>query len=140
MSELSASGKVIYRARLSDVNTSYRAFESTWHAQPTTPPAVAATVSGSTTSVYASWNGATTVASWRVLTGSSATGLTAGATTRASGFETAIKVAGTPDDRIYAALCKEAIEKAGPFGPFPFVVPDMYRNRNLEIRWSFNFL
>lgn len=58
----------------------------------------------------------------------------------ADGRIVSLKVAGTPDDRIYAALCKEAIEKAGPFGPFPFVVPDMYRNRNLEIRWSFNFL
>lgn len=50
-----------------------------------------------------------------------------------------LKITGTPDDRIYAALCKEAIEKAGPFGPFPFKVPEIYRNRNLEIRWSFNF-
>lgn len=50
-----------------------------------------------------------------------------------------LKINGTPDDRIYAALCKEAIEKAGPFGPFPFAVPDVYRNKNLEIRWSFNF-
>lgn len=58
----------------------------------------------------------------------------------ADGRIVSLTVAGTPDDRIYAALCKEAIEKAGPFGPFPFVVPDMYRNRNLEIRWSFNFL
>ncbi len=50
-----------------------------------------------------------------------------------------LKINGTPDDRVYAALCKEAIEKAGPFGPFPFTVPEIYRNRNLEIRWSFNF-
>lgn len=50
-----------------------------------------------------------------------------------------LKISGTPDDRIYAAICKEAIEKAGPFGPFPFTVPEIYRNRNLEIRWSFNF-
>ncbi len=40
----------------------------------------------------------------------------------------------------YAALCKEAVEKAGPFGPFPFQVPDMYRSKNLEIRWTFSFL
>jgi len=51
-----------------------------------------------------------------------------------------VRIAGTPDDRIYAALCKEAIERAGPFRPFPFKVPDLYRNRNLEIRWSFSFL
>lgn len=51
-----------------------------------------------------------------------------------------ITIQGTPEDRVYAALCKEAIEKAGPFGAFPFQVPEIYRNRNLEIRWSFNFL
>lgn len=58
----------------------------------------------------------------------------------ADGRIVSLKVNGTPDDRVYAALCKEAIEKAGPFGPFPFAVPEVYRNRNLEIRWSFNFL
>ncbi len=51
-----------------------------------------------------------------------------------------VNVVGQPADRVYAALCKEAVEKAGPFKPFPFKVPDMYRNKNLEIRWTFNFL
>lgn len=40
----------------------------------------------------------------------------------------------------YAPLCKESIEKAGPFPPFPFTVPDAYRSKNLEIRWTFNFM
>lgn len=40
----------------------------------------------------------------------------------------------------YAGLCKEAIERAGPFPPFPFEVPQMYRSKNLEIRWTFSFL
>jgi len=40
----------------------------------------------------------------------------------------------------YAPLCKEAIEKAGPFPAFPFKVPDVYRSQNLEIRWTFSFL
>lgn len=40
----------------------------------------------------------------------------------------------------YAGLCKEAIERAGPFPPFPFKVPEVYRNQNLEIRWTFSFL
>ncbi|MBX7254789.1 MAG: TonB C-terminal domain-containing protein [Candidatus Hydrogenedentes bacterium] len=40
----------------------------------------------------------------------------------------------------YAALCKEAIERSGPFPAFPFKVPEMYRNENLEIRWTFSFL
>jgi len=40
----------------------------------------------------------------------------------------------------YAPLCKEAVEKAGPFPPFPFDVPPIYRNKNLEIRWTFSYM
>lgn len=40
----------------------------------------------------------------------------------------------------HAVLCQKAIEKAGPFPPFPFDVPAMYRNENLQIRWTFSFL
>lgn len=43
-------------------------------------------------------------------------------------------------NRLYGALCKNAIERAGPFAAFPFTVPDMYRSKNLEIRWTFSFL
>ncbi len=50
------------------------------------------------------------------------------------------KIQGRTDERVYAGLCKRAIEEAAPFGPFPFVVPDIYRDKNLEIRWTFNFL
>lgn len=44
------------------------------------------------------------------------------------------------DDPIFAALCKEAIRRAAPFTPFNFDIPDIYRNKNLEIYWTFNFL
>ncbi|HET9470411.1 MAG TPA: hypothetical protein VFO24_04855, partial [Usitatibacter sp.] len=47
--------------------------------------------SNGATAVYASWNGATDVTSWQLLTGASATHLTpTGATTPRSGFETTI--------------------------------------------------
>ena len=51
-----------------------------------------------------------------------------------------VEVIGEPEERVYAALCKDAVEKAGPFRPFPFAVPDAYRSKNLEIRWTFSFL
>jgi len=51
-----------------------------------------------------------------------------------------VRIVGPQSDRIYAALCKDAIEKAAPFRRFPFRVPEMYRSRNLEIRWTFSFL
>ncbi|MBI5095303.1 MAG: TonB C-terminal domain-containing protein [Candidatus Hydrogenedentes bacterium] len=40
----------------------------------------------------------------------------------------------------YAPLCRESIEKAGPFPAFPFTVPEAYRSKNLEIRWTFSFM
>ncbi len=40
----------------------------------------------------------------------------------------------------FAVLCQEAIRKAAPFPPFPFDVPEMYRNENLEITWNFSYL
>ena len=72
--------------------TSYRAFRAPWTGLPTTPPDAALRRSGSAATVYASWNGATQVASWRVLTGSDATGARPVATVRRTGFETAIPV------------------------------------------------
>lgn len=51
-----------------------------------------------------------------------------------------VTVAGTDQDRIYSALCRDAVQRAGPFGPFPFKVPEIYRGKNLEIRWTFSFL
>lgn len=51
-----------------------------------------------------------------------------------------VEVVGIPEDPVYAALCRQAIELAGPFGPFPFHVPEMYLEKNLEIRWTFSFL
>jgi hypothetical protein len=54
---------------------------------------VAARRTGGRTTVYASWNGATEVKSWRALAGSGAGSLTQVANVPKSGFETAITVA-----------------------------------------------
>ncbi len=40
----------------------------------------------------------------------------------------------------YAVLCRQAIEQAAPFAPFPFTVPEIYRKDNLEITWKFSYL
>ena len=52
----------------------------------------------------------------------------------------AVNIVDAGDATGYAAICKEALERAAPFDPFPFQVPDMYQSKNLEIRWTFNFL
>ncbi len=52
---------------------SYRCFRFPWQAQPTTAPASSVDPpAGGMVTAYASWNGATEVASWEVLGGSQA--------------------------------------------------------------------
>lgn len=51
-----------------------------------------------------------------------------------------VTVVGTDNDKLYSALCRDAVQRAGPFGPFPFQVPDIYRGKDLEIRWTFSFM
>lgn len=58
----------------------------------------------------------------------------------AKGELVSVTVVGTDNDKLYSALCRDAVQRAGPFGPFTFEVPDIYKGKNLEIRWTFNFL
>jgi hypothetical protein len=58
----------------------------------------------------------------------------------AQGELVSVNVVGTDNDKLYSALCRDAVQRAGPFGPFPFEVPDIYQGKNLEIRWTFSFL
>ena len=73
---------------------SYRAYRFVWNGTPVTLPAIDAVPKGHSTVVYASWNGATNVASWHVLGGSTLGALTQVGSARRSGFETTITVRG----------------------------------------------
>ncbi len=86
-SEFDASGQMLLDARLPDPDISYRALVEPWTGLPLYPPRGAARRRDGKTTVYASWNGATNVASWRVMAGGSTV-----ATAARSGFETAIAV------------------------------------------------
>lgn len=90
--EYDSRGNLIFDGRFVDGNASYRAWRFAWNGTPTTQPAIAAVRNGGSTVVYASWNGATNVASWRVLGGGTVGGLTQVGRARRSGFETAITV------------------------------------------------
>jgi hypothetical protein len=85
---------MILDAYLPFPDISYRALVEPWVGKPLYPPVGAARSSGGKTSVYASWNGATQVVSWRVLAGASGSQLSAVATATKSGFETRIQVPG----------------------------------------------
>jgi Arylsulfotransferase (ASST) len=91
VSELSAGGQLTFDMRLAPPGGTYQAFRVGWSAQPVTQPALAAAgpVHG-ITQLYASWNGATGVASWRVLAGPSPTSLAVVGIFPSQGFETAI--------------------------------------------------
>ncbi|MHB8531161.1 MAG: arylsulfotransferase family protein [Solirubrobacteraceae bacterium] len=91
--EYDSSGRVLLDGTLGKNVQDFRTYLAPWSGQPRTVPSVAITRSGSGLSVAASWNGATTVAAWRVLTGASAAGLAPVATVPKQGFETKIALA-----------------------------------------------
>lgn len=91
-SEFNASGRLLFDAFLPDPDMSYRAIIEPWVGLPLYPPSGAARRRHGQTIVYASWNGATQVASWRVLGGSTSTTPLPATTAPKVGFETSIAV------------------------------------------------
>jgi hypothetical protein len=90
-SEFSRDGKLIFDASFPPEVESYRAFRFPWKGYPQDDPALAAKrgPDGKVT-LYASWNGATEVASWEVLAGSNPDQLEPAGSTPRKGFETVI--------------------------------------------------
>ncbi len=108
-SEFSSAGQLLFDARMPPGDQSYRAYRFSWTGTPTGAPAIAASGGGSgPVTVYASWNGATEIASWRVLGGASTKSLAAVATGARSGFETAIA---TPGPEAYVQV--QALSASG---------------------------
>lgn len=92
-SEFDAKGNLIYDVRFPTNDQSYRAFRYEWSGTPTSPPALVVDkddIGGY--AAYVSWNGATNVAYWQVLSGNSAKSLEPVAVVPKAGFETAITV------------------------------------------------
>jgi hypothetical protein len=111
-SEFSSSGQMIYDAHMwaqpvKYETESYRTYKFEWKATPYWPPSLAARKSGGSVEAWASWNGATEVASWRLLGGSSATQLSPIGNASSSGFETTLH----GQDQPYLAV--QALNSAG---------------------------
>ena len=103
VTEFDRSGSIVFDARLPRGGQSYRAFRFPWVGRPTDRPALAVR-SGV---AYASWNGATEVASWRLTENGSV-----GRVAPRSGFETPLTLAA--DTRSVAVT---ALDTAGnPLG------------------------
>lgn len=90
LSEFDGAGNLLFDATLPGHVQSYRALRMQWTGTPAHGPSIAVSGVGGTRTVYASWNGATGVAGWRVLTGGSPGSLGVAAQAPRSGFETAL--------------------------------------------------
>jgi Arylsulfotransferase (ASST) len=89
--EFDASGHVLLDGTLGRNVQNFRTSLSPWSGQPTGSPSVVASASGAgAMTVSVSWNGATDVASWRVLAGASPTTLAPLSTAARTGFQTTI--------------------------------------------------
>lgn len=93
-SEDNASGRQIFDAHFAEPTDSYRAYRFQWSGQPPVSQlAVAASPArDGALDIYASWNGATQIASWRVLGGSRHNALSPVTQGAKTGFETTIPV------------------------------------------------
>ncbi|WP_284974617.1 arylsulfotransferase family protein [Arthrobacter sp. efr-133-TYG-104] len=107
VTEFTAQGAAIYEATRVG-SGSYRAYRSAWSAHPAALPDVAVVPgNGSTMEVYASWNGATEVAKWRFLSGTSPSALREAGTFPKRGFETSAAIAAA------AHVSVQALDKNG---------------------------
>ena len=92
-SEFGSNGELLFNARFPPNVESYRAFRFPWKGQPSDDPAmVAERGSDDKLTLYASWNGATEVATWEVLAGPGPERLKPVGSVPRHGFETAITV------------------------------------------------
>jgi hypothetical protein len=96
-SEFSRRGRLLFDARFPRAVDSYRAYRFPWTGQPTDAPAVTTIARrGGRLTVYASWNGATNVATWQVLAGPRPDALRPVRSAAPDGFETPISVRAEP--------------------------------------------
>ncbi len=96
-SEFDRDGKLLLDAAFAPGYDTYRAYRHEWVGEPDTIPAVTAQpAEGGSTTVHAIWNGATRVAHWEILGGSSVHSLARLGTFDWSGLDTAGPVSGTP--------------------------------------------
>ena len=93
LGDLTPTGALRFDARFTGQGLTYRALRYPWVGRPRTKPALChrARPAG-TTSAYASWNGATEVAAWRLSAGPRVGALRPVRTSPRTGFETVITV------------------------------------------------
>jgi EmrB/QacA subfamily drug resistance transporter len=104
-SEFSKSGQLLFDAVMPTPDITYRAYVQRWVGLPLYPPSGAERTRNGVTTVYASWNGATKLTAWKVVTASGSAQVLA--QKRKTGFETAIPVKSSGRFKV------EALDAAG---------------------------
>jgi hypothetical protein len=89
--EFDSSGHVLLDGTLGKNVQNFRTYLAPWSATAPGRPSLSAKLAGGSATVATSWNGATSVASWRVLAGASSGSLAPVATAAKAGFETTLK-------------------------------------------------
>jgi hypothetical protein len=113
-SEVNRKGKLLLDAAWPFPDLNYRTYVQKWVGMPSFPPSGALR----NNRVYASWDGATQVASWKVLAGSTAKSLKAVASKTKTGFETTIPLTGS--FKVYEVQALDARHHVlGTSKPFP---------------------
>jgi len=108
LTEFAADGTAVYGAKLGGI--SYRANRSVWQASPMWLPDVGTEPAhDGRMTVAASWNGATEVAGWRVLTGATDAGISEVTTVAREGFETTVAVPAAPRVAVQALDASGAV-------------------------------
>jgi hypothetical protein len=106
VTEYTDGGRVVLDLRLAHGGQNYRALKLPWSGRPRDLPAVGVRRGGGTTLVFASWNGATEVASWQLSTGAAVDALQQERVVPRVGFETQLPV--SPDARFAAVTALDA--------------------------------
>lgn len=114
MTEYDKDGNIVFDMAFPPAEAhSYRAFKAPWHGIPQGRPAIASEIAQAPDpeglTVWVSWNGASDVREWRVLTGADEGSLTEATTVPWENLETEIEIPGT----VAAKVQVEALDKDG---------------------------
>ncbi len=101
-SEVTPDGRLLFEAHTPAGSESYRTLRYRWSATaPGAPQIALARARDGSTAVYASWNGATAVARWRLEVGAAPGDLRPGGSVARSGFESVLRA---PSSAAYVAV------------------------------------
>ena len=137
VTEYSPAGQPVFESQLPASNFSYRVQRVDWHATPIRPPDMAVDRSPTTATAYASWNGATDVATWELWGGSDARHLRRLGSAPRSGFETTVSAPVQPTDGVFQT---RALDGSGKTIGTSQTAPDAIEAKYASLGGSSSFL